>query len=61
MDLTNTFFRTPILAEASVHRRDLGRILMHHSWLSSVDVVIQALKAWAARENADFDFGEHRK
>ena len=26
-----------------------------------IDDVIQALKAWAARENADFDFGEHRK
>lgn len=26
-----------------------------------VDDVIQALKAWAHREGADFDFGEHRK
>jgi len=26
-----------------------------------IDDVIQALKAWAEREGADFDFGEHRK
>lgn len=53
----NTFIRARFEKAWQTVPADVDMLREWHQ----IDDVIQALKAWADREDADFDFGEHRK